>query len=152
MVDTASEHLSLLTEEFRQQCWFFYLLKRSGIIPKANEEISNEQPGHIDAKVLCTDQTENLDVSDEHTSDDEISATQYPIAIDTPQSIFQKDPAPIRQVDPQVIKEIVEGLVNKSDGYSLHDLEDLGVLVSSVILEHSGSLDHISPTLFSNLI
>jgi hypothetical protein len=42
-VDSAQEHIQLLTSEFIQQCWYFFLFKRSGALPSQVEESGDKK-------------------------------------------------------------------------------------------------------------
>ena len=42
-MDSAQENIQLLTSEFIQQCWYFFLFKRSGVIPSRNSDINESE-------------------------------------------------------------------------------------------------------------
>jgi hypothetical protein len=160
MVDLALEHTQLLTTEFIDQCWYFYLFKNSQIKKKNNDSLVEDV----------------VELSDDDTNSTSGMPTQYPQSNLNPitnspyelQSIEEvleyDDPLSpnnehdiiipneiLRQLDeiqeetPNKLKaeekaKLIRFMVRISEGWNIERIEEFVVSIAGHILENNGQI------------
>ncbi|KAI8892293.1 P-loop containing nucleoside triphosphate hydrolase protein [Globomyces pollinis-pini] len=121
LVDDANEHIQLLSKDFHKKCWYFYLFQKSILF---NQTTPNSNPYEdFEADTL---------MSPDILSDDDLILQSTPTSQKTVQIIIPKSPsATSSQLSTLFRRKLVMELVQKTLGFSIQELEDLGILLAS---------------------
>jgi Bromodomain len=161
LIDSAEEDISLLTSDFRQQCWYFYLFKRSGVIPGSkNDTVTvDESDADIDNNEELEIPATQIVISDEEMDQEkEVDRIQVDVAVpipnvepnveleDYPFSPIEDLPADLQSViqeeafHPAKVDGFAEYLALNTASFSVQDLEDISSSIAMQVVQ-DGKLD-----------
>ena len=157
LIDSAEEDISLLTPDFQQQCWYFYLFKRSGVIPYSKNYASGADGDKDSDSSQCDDEVMEIPATQPPTDNANHLEKASKSSLDDASSILEIDKeyqlSPIELLPPEPDVELprevfypanIEGfseyLAFNTPSFSVQDLEDLSSAIACQVLQ-DGRLD-----------